>query len=211
MRSSALSCMIFTGLACCQAQTTSGAATQGLCSPANTGDRNIFNITCGIGKEQGDKMLAILNRIIGNQINPSAVMKKLDELQKDVERIKSQPQSTNNCPNGICVSGGVVDHPTVNNFQPPPPRITWTSSTVEGSNNNGPFQGPDAGHPGVRVLVTVAGRFQFPMFAVRCDRPCSATEIGVEGASSPRLYTTNRPDVAVAGFAGFPAQIGGRN
>jgi hypothetical protein len=73
--------------------------------------------------------------------------------------------------------------------------------------NKGPMEGPDDGHPGIRVSITVSGRFQFPMFAVRCDRPCASTEIGVEGASSPRLYTTNRPDVAVAGFGGMPAQV----
>jgi hypothetical protein len=73
------------------AQTQTGAATtRGACSPANTGDKNVFNITCGIGREQGDKMLAILNRIIDNQIDPSAVMSKLDEIQKGVDAIRDQ-------------------------------------------------------------------------------------------------------------------------
>lgn len=34
------------------------------------------------------------------------------------------PATVNNCPNGICISGGVVDHPTVNNFGPDQAPIT---------------------------------------------------------------------------------------
>jgi len=191
-----------------QSQHISGAAeTRGSCSPANSGDNNMFNITCGIGKEQGDRMLSILNRILSNQLDPNLVMAKLDEM---AEALKKQG-TTNNCPLGICVSGGVVDHPTVNNTfttQPPPPRLTWTPENVEGKTNTNPaMDGPDAKNPGVKVAITVAGRFQFPMFAVICDRACGATEIGVAGASAPKLYTTNQPNAAVAGFGGMPAFI----
>jgi len=190
---------------------TGSAATRGSCSPANTGDKNVFNITCGIGREQGDKMLGILNQILASQLDPATVIAKLDELKKEMDRIKGQELVTNNCPNGFCVSGGVVDHPvvnnTTNNYQPPPPRITWSKEEVEGISNKGPSQGPDDVHPGVKVSITVASRFQFPMFAVRCDRSCVATDIRVEGTWSPRLYTTNKPDIAVAGFAGIPAQV----
>jgi hypothetical protein len=210
MRTGAVGLLLFTGSMYGQTQTGS-AATRGSCSPANTGDRNVFNITCGIGKEQGDKMLGILNQILASQLDPTAVMAKLDELKKEMDKIKGQGLVTNNCPNGLCVSGGVVDHPvvnnTTNNYQPPPPRITWSKEEVEGISDKGPSQAPDDVHPGVKVSITVASRFQFPMFAVRCDRPCAATNIGVEGASSPRVYVTNRPDVAVAGFGGMPAQI----
>lgn len=191
---------------------SSGAATShGSCSPANSGNRNVFSITCGIGKEQGDKMIAILNRIIGSQLDPAAVMAKLDDIQKEMERLKNQPSSVNNCPSGICVSGGTVDHPTVNNTyttQPSPPRLTWTAEGIGGIPNTNPtMDNPDAKHPGVKVTITVAGRFQFPMFAVICDRACAATEIVVAGASAPKLYTTNRPNAAVAGFGGMPAFV----
>ena len=56
------------------------ADTKGACSPANIGDRNIFVITCGIGKAQGDQMLKILNKILANQLDPETVMGKLDEI-----------------------------------------------------------------------------------------------------------------------------------
>lgn len=125
----------------------------------------------------------------------------------------SQPPTvTNNCPNGICISGGKVDRPTVNNFpvtQPPPPKITWTSKErVEPINIlGGAGPNPLLKHPGTRIVIIAQGRFQFPMFSIRCDRPCNATDISVDGASIPITYTTNVPTIAVAGFRGVPAQI----
>jgi hypothetical protein len=71
----------------CWSQTTSTgkADTTGPCSPAVTGNNNQFSITCkGIGKEQGHQMLDILNRILANQLDPKAVMAKLDEILKAV-------------------------------------------------------------------------------------------------------------------------------
>jgi hypothetical protein len=200
---------ILTGVVWAQPPVSTGpASTTGTCSPANTGDHNVFNITCGIGKDQGDRMLGILNRILADQLDPTAVMGKLDELKREMDALKNRLAPTNNvCPNGICISGGVVDHPTinttVNSFQPLPPKLTWKAEATGADNSNG----PDSGHPGMKVSITVAGRFQFPMFAIACDRPCASTEIVVEGASSPRLYTTNRAEIAVAGFGGIPAQV----
>jgi hypothetical protein len=34
------------------------------------------------------------------------------------------PNTINNCPNGICISGGIVDHPTVNNLARPELQLT---------------------------------------------------------------------------------------
>jgi len=69
-----------------QKPTTAGdAATSGPCSPAVTGSNNQFRIDCqGISKEQGAKMLGILNKILANQLDPEAVMAKLDEILKAV-------------------------------------------------------------------------------------------------------------------------------
>jgi hypothetical protein len=55
-----------------------------VCSPAATGAQDTFIINCGIGREQGQKMLVILNKILANQIDPQAVMAKLDEILKAV-------------------------------------------------------------------------------------------------------------------------------
>jgi hypothetical protein len=67
----------------CLAQTpqTGRAITTGSCSPAVTGNNNQFRITCqGITKEQGAKMVNILNTILANQLDPKVVMSKLDEI-----------------------------------------------------------------------------------------------------------------------------------
>jgi hypothetical protein len=53
-----------------------------------TGNSNTFTITCGIGKQQGDALLKIMNKILANQLDPDAVMAKLDEIQKGVEKIR---------------------------------------------------------------------------------------------------------------------------
>ena len=63
-----------------QNQNSGPATTRGTCSPANTGNGNTFTIQCGIGQEQGRKMLEILNHILSNQLDPDAVMAKLNEI-----------------------------------------------------------------------------------------------------------------------------------
>jgi len=62
--------------------------TGGPCSPIATGNNNTFTITCGIGKQQGDALLKIMNKILASQLDPDAVMKKLDEIGKDVKGIR---------------------------------------------------------------------------------------------------------------------------
>jgi hypothetical protein len=67
----------------CWSQTAGKAETSGPCSPAVSGNSNQFTIDRkGIDKEQGQKMLDILNKILANQIDPKAVNEKLDEILK---------------------------------------------------------------------------------------------------------------------------------
>ncbi len=71
----------------CRAQTPQAgeAKTKGPCSPAVTGNNNQFRINCqGLTKEQGKKMLDILNTILTNQLDPKEVMGKLDEILEAV-------------------------------------------------------------------------------------------------------------------------------
>ncbi len=72
------------------AQTTSTgtASTKGACSPANTGNRNTFNITCGIGKEQGTQLIKIVNKILANQTDLKEFGNKLDAILRGVNDIK---------------------------------------------------------------------------------------------------------------------------
>jgi len=67
-------------------QTASTSAPCSPIAPANTGS---ITINCpGISKEQGQKMLAILNKILANQLDPNLVMAKLDEIERDIKALK---------------------------------------------------------------------------------------------------------------------------
>jgi hypothetical protein len=62
------------------APATGKAETSGFCSPAVTGNNNTFTINCGISKEQGQKIIAILNKILADKLDTDVVMAKLDEI-----------------------------------------------------------------------------------------------------------------------------------
>lgn len=68
-------------------------STSASCSPIAPHNLGSITINCpGMSKERGDKMLAILNKIQINQLDPDLVMKKLDEIQAGVEDIRKQEQ-----------------------------------------------------------------------------------------------------------------------
>ncbi len=91
---------------------TGAAKTSGPCSPAVTGNNNQFTIRCdGVTKAEGDKILAVMNKILANQLDAGTVLKKLDEILKT--RGVNQ-----NCPNGICAGGDITGSPTVYNAAP---------------------------------------------------------------------------------------------
>lgn len=78
--------LLFSSFAMAQSATTSGP-----CSPVAAQNSGSITINCpGISGEEGRKMLAILNRILVNQINPDLVMVKLDEIQHGVSSIESE-------------------------------------------------------------------------------------------------------------------------
>ena len=83
-----LAFFLLVALPCFAQTTTSGTAeTSGPCSPAVSGSKNTFTIKCGIDEKQGREMLKILNEILRNQIDPNAVMTKLDEIQKGIRQL----------------------------------------------------------------------------------------------------------------------------
>jgi Skp family chaperone for outer membrane proteins len=67
------------------------ATTSAPCSPIAPENTGTITINCpGMSKEQGQKMLAILNKIQANQLDPDVVMTKLDEIRSGVSSIKSE-------------------------------------------------------------------------------------------------------------------------
>ena len=73
-----------------QSNSTGLAAPPGVCSPADTGSNDRFTITCGIGREQGEALLRIMNKILESQLDPSAVMGKLNEISSAIQDIQKQ-------------------------------------------------------------------------------------------------------------------------
>ena len=112
------------------------------------------------------------------------------------------PGTVNNCPNGICISGGTVIGPTVNNG-PKPPQITWTSRALDPSTAPSDFPTEFDRNPGAMVEVVTHGPFSNPVFVVQCSAPCRATAIDLytNGISAPQLFGTNRLDFTAAGFS----------
>jgi hypothetical protein len=85
------------------AQTTGAATTNGTCSIANSGNNNSsVVINCGVGVAQGRQILAILNTMLEHQIDPAAVMKKLDEVlaaEKQAAAMAPKPITVKDLPN----------------------------------------------------------------------------------------------------------------
>lgn len=156
---------------------TEKAAATGTCSSAPAGDNNAYIINCnGIGADQGKKMVELLNRVLAKQ-DLTTVNTKLDELMV----VASQPAQTQA-------------------LQGPPNILDMTVTPLVPRPNigaEGLIEGPLGVNPGVTVSFTVDGMFTPAMFSVFCDRPCAATSASVEGASSPKMMTTDKPNIAV--------------
>jgi hypothetical protein len=149
----------------------------GTCSAAHAGENNTYNINCnGIGVDQGQKIVDLLNKVLVNQ-DTTAVNSKLDELLV----VASQPAQ-------------------VQTAQAPPKILGLTVAPLVPRPNlgtEGLIEGPFGVNPGVTASFTVDGSFAPAMFSVFCDRPCAATSASVDGPSSPQMMTTDKPNIAV--------------
>jgi hypothetical protein len=117
-----------------------------------------------------------LNKVLANQ-DPAAVNAKLDELSV----VASQPVQTQAQQAPLKILDMTVT-----------PLVPRPNLGTEGS-----IEGPFGVNPGVTVTFTVDGTFTTPMFSVFCDRPCAATSASVEGISSPKMLTTDKPNITV--------------
>jgi hypothetical protein len=135
-----------------QTTATGKANTSGSCSPAVTGSKNTFVIKCGVDSAQGKRMIEILNKVLENQIDPTAVMAKLDEILQ-----ASRSSQVVNAPNGIGSIGGTLVNPTVNNFGPPTPQLTFREEIIpEVPGNNG---GPQTLKVHIKTDRSIPGAF----------------------------------------------------
>lgn len=113
MRAAILFLLAFSTISGLSQTTESGTATaKGTCNIANIGRNNTLQIKCGVGEKQGKQIIDLLNKVLDNQIDPAAVMQKLDEILAQ----RQQPVQMVNAPNGIGNIGGTLINPQVNNF-----------------------------------------------------------------------------------------------
>jgi hypothetical protein len=159
-----------------QTTPTEKAPASATCNTA-PGDNTTYNINCnGVGVDQGKKIVEVLNKVLANQ-DLTTVNAKLDELLV----VASQPVQTQA-------------------LQAPPKILDMAVTPLVPRPNigtEGLIEGPFGVNPGVTVTFTIDGTFATPMFSVFCDRPCAATSASVEGTSSPRMMTTDKPNIAV--------------
>jgi hypothetical protein len=66
MKSASVTVLIFMlyGMPALAQKNAGNAATKGSCSPPTTGDNNTYVIECGIGPEQGKKIIEMLNKVL---------------------------------------------------------------------------------------------------------------------------------------------------
>ncbi len=76
-----LTLLTFPCLAQKPANVTGSATTKGECSPAVTGSNNNFKFSCGVGRQQGDQIIALLNKLLAAN-DTSEVITKLNEILK---------------------------------------------------------------------------------------------------------------------------------
>ncbi len=100
-------------------------------------------------------------------------------------------------PSGSIINQGstVAAPQTVNNYGPPPAKITaWEQK---------PARWQEAGGlvPETQLTLTIDHSMEIPAFAVKCDRPCRVRDAVVFGAYNKVNYlTTNDPNISGAVF-----------
>jgi hypothetical protein len=200
-------------------QTNTGNVKQtGSCNAGNSGNNSTVTVTCtGIGKEQGDKIIKILNAALaqGDLVNA-----KLDQLID----LANKPVQILNCVGSNCVQGG-----TQNNYDNrtygtriPPPAITGFHAEALPSSPIPTLDPKDPDYSnqllqqsgvrkfdfnrGTQITFTVVSDFFNPMFAIWCDRPCVPTQTyfftpgggGSWNGSGYPFLPTNSPNIWVS-------------
>jgi hypothetical protein len=203
MRNTLVSLTLLVISTICLGQTKNGTATaNGQCSIAISGNNNTvptaksFLDSCGIGKEQGEKIIQLLNTVFAKR-DAVQINAKLNEL---IEIAKKPVSQVLNCVGSNCVQNGSqfnYDERTYGVPKPLPDVINLRTDLV-----------PSDSNPGVTVTFGINKPFSNPMFAIYCDRPCMPQAFSFgdgqghswwSGQDSPFL-STNSPNIWVTQY-----------
>ncbi|MGB8478396.1 MAG: hypothetical protein WCE63_06100 [Acidobacteriaceae bacterium] len=121
MKGFALLCLVSVGLSAQSRPTQSGSASaSGTCAVSHSGNSDTIIIKdCGIGAEQGKKIIALLKEVMTGQ-NLDEINAKLDELIN----VASKPAKIQNCTESNCVQGTNYGPLTYNQFGAPKLEMT---------------------------------------------------------------------------------------
>lgn len=190
---------VFHGLPAQGQTTTNGKATaSGVCGvSAHSGNNDIINIkinNCGIGKEQGTKIIDLLSKILANNKGLAAMSAKLDELIA----VASKPVQTQFCNGSNCVQGTNYAPMTYNQYGALKLEMTdaQRDSITDAMNK----------FPGVTVNVACENNTEdVPAFAeklyqalhnagMKINEPSCARMVGTFGPPHPGITWTVTPD-----------------
>jgi len=104
-----------------------------------------------------------------------------------------------NCPGGICAGGDINGNPTVNNYAPPPPNVTYTVDPRPAVPAYPAAHPTEGTYPGLLVEIKVDRAFNSTAFRIVCDKPFTATAGSIydcEGCASMGSNPTVLPSEA---------------
>jgi hypothetical protein len=116
---------------------------------------------------------AILKMALTNQNYLEAILQKLNDMSQS-----SAPVTTNIAPGGFAVSGGYLDHPSINKLSEPLPHLLGFE-LIDSSDSK--YHLPlDQNKQTVTFRLYTDTSWSDPQFLVLCDRPCYANYMSAE-------------------------------
>lgn len=130
----ALTLLLLTANLFGQAAQTGPSKASGVCAISHSGNNDTITISnCGIGAEQGSKIISLLKEILAKG-DIASINAKLDELIKVARQpVQSQTCTDSNCFQGV--NNGSVEQ---NQFGPPPATISYSPTSRSNREGVGP-------------------------------------------------------------------------
>lgn len=137
------------------------------CAQNFIGNNNSGTVTCtGVDKKLANQIGELVGASKRDSNALKSIMEKLDALLKE---LRNPPANITiqQAPNGINIGpGAIVPNPQVNNFGPPPPKLTWTQEQAS----------DDQGKPVIKVILFLDRSMEIGAFGANCERACKTVD-----------------------------------